>query len=125
MKPARRPSGFTLMEVLAAVILVAIVLPVAMQGISLAASVAGMARHKAEAAVLAQSKLHELQATREWQGGNLNGDCGEDHPEFHWQAVLSPWQTTTLQQLDVQVSWTSGGREQSVIVSTLVDPEAN
>jgi len=87
--------------------------------------VAEMAKRKAEAAVLVQSKLHELQATGAWQTGNLSGDCGPDHPEYHWRAELAPWQTTTLQQLDIHVFWTSGGREQSVTVSTLVDTEAD
>jgi prepilin-type N-terminal cleavage/methylation domain-containing protein len=125
MKRARWTSGFTLVEVLAAIVLIGIVLPVAMEGISLAAAVASTARHKAEAAVLVRSKLDELLATREWQSGSLSGDFGEDHPEYRWQAELTAWQTTTLQQLDIHVFWDSCGREQSVTVSTLVDTEAN
>ena len=119
------PRGFTLMEVLAAVVLLAIVIPVAMRGISLAMSVAEVAKHKAEAAVLAHSKLNELQATRGWQSGNLSGEFGPDHPEFRWQAELAGWEAGTLQQLSVQVTWTCGGREQQVSVTTLVDTEAN
>jgi prepilin-type N-terminal cleavage/methylation domain-containing protein len=124
MKGARRPGGFTLMEVLATIVLIGIVLPVAMQGISLAASLAETARHKAEAAVLVRSKFNELLATSEWQNGNLGGDFSPDHPEHSWSAELSAWQTTALQQLDIHVSWNSCGRQQSVTVSTLVDPEA-
>ena len=113
------------MEVLAAIVLIAIVLPVAMQGISLAVSLAETARHKAEAAVLVRSKLNELLATSGWQSGNLSGDFGEDHPEYRWSAELAAWQTTTLQQLDIRVFWSSCGQERSVTVSTLVDTEAN
>jgi len=113
------------MEVLAAIVLIAIVLPVAMHGISLAASLADTARHKAEAAVLIHSKLNELLATAEWQSGNLSGDFSPDHPEFRWTAELAAWQTTTLQQLNLHVFWNAGGQERNVTVSTLVDTEAN
>src|SRR4051812_32907857 len=54
--------GFTLVEVLATVAFIAIVLPVAMQGISLSVRTAGNARKQAEAAILAQSKLDETLA---------------------------------------------------------------
>ncbi|MCY3023879.1 MAG: prepilin-type N-terminal cleavage/methylation domain-containing protein [Planctomycetota bacterium] len=125
MKTARRHRGFTLMEVLAAAVLVAIVMPAAMHGISVAASLANVARHRTEAAALAQSKLGELQATRGWQTGNLSGDFGPEHPEFRWSADLVAWEPGTLQQLDVTVLWNSRGREQRVTLSTLVDAEAN
>jgi general secretion pathway protein I len=121
----RHARGFTLMEVLAAVVFLAIVIPVAMQGISLATWVADSARRNAEAAELAQSKLEELQATREWQTGNLSGDFGEAHPEYRWTAELAPWEMGTLQQLHVHVVWSSAGRERQATVTTLVDAEAN
>ena len=125
MKTARRQGGFTLMEVLAAIAFLVIVLPVAMHGISLAVAAADVAKYKAEGAVLAQSKLNELQATREWQSGNQGGDFGEDHPEFRWTAELLAWNATPVQQLDVHVFWRSGGQERQVTLSTLVDTEAN
>jgi general secretion pathway protein I len=125
MRTARRQGGFTLMEVLAAIAFLVIVLPVAMHGISVAVAAADVAKYKAEGAVLAQSKLNELQATREWQSGNLSGDCGEDHPEFRWTAELVAWNATPVQQLDVHVFWRSGGQERQVTLSTLVDTEAN
>jgi type II secretory pathway pseudopilin PulG len=125
MKTARRPGAFTLMEVLAAIAFLVIVLPVAMHGISLAVAEADVAKYKAEGAVLAQSKLNELQATREWQSGNLSGDFGEDHPEFRWTAEMVAWNATPVQQLDVHVFWRCGGQERQVTLSTLVDTEAN
>jgi len=125
MRPLRRQGGFTLVEVLATLVLMAIVLPVAMHAISVATSVADVARHKAEAAVLAQSKLTELQVTRDWQTAVLSGDFGEDHSGYRWSAELAAWETGTLQQLDLHVTWSSGGREQSVTVTTLVDTEAD
>ena len=59
-RPATRRGGFTLIEVLATMLLLGIVLPVAMRGVSVALSAAGTARHLSEAAVLAEAKLNEL-----------------------------------------------------------------
>ena len=109
------------MEALAAVVLVAIVLPVAMRGISLATSMAETARRKAEAVTLAHSKMCELIATGQAQTATLNGDFGPDWPGFHWTAELQNWDSSTLKELDLHVLWTRMGREQQVTVSTLFD----
>ena len=53
-KPTTR-RGFTLVEILATLALVAIILPVAMSGISLALRVADESRRQTEATALAQS----------------------------------------------------------------------
>src|SRR4051812_36551163 len=57
-----RARGFTLVEVLTAATLMAIVLPVAMYGVSVSLAASTMARRQAEAATLAEGKLEELAA---------------------------------------------------------------
>jgi prepilin-type N-terminal cleavage/methylation domain-containing protein len=115
-----RRSAFTLIEVLAALVLTAIILPVAMSGISLALSTAENAALQTEAAALAQTKMAEIVATGDWQNASLSGDFGTERPEFRWTSVVTDWQGTTLRQLDVEVSWTRRGRDRSVVLSTLI-----
>ena len=124
---ARR--GFTLYEVLAALLLMAVVMPVVMSGVSLATRTSSIARHRDEAAGLAQAKLSELIATGQWQNGNLSGDFSPDWPDYHWDAsiqrqtdLMSVGTSTQveLQQLDLRVIWTSRGAEDSLTLSTLV-----
>ena len=112
--------AFTLVEVLATLVLAAVILPVAMRGISLALTAAGESRHRMEAASLAQNKLADLIATGEWQSADLSGDFGEDRPGYRWQADVSDWDGTTLRQISVSVNWTSAGRERDVALTTLV-----
>jgi len=119
------PSGkqrmaFTLVEVLAALMLVAIVLPVAMRGISLATSAAGKAKRQMEAASLAEAKLAELIATGEWQSSDLSGDFGEEWPQYSWSAEVSESDETVLRQLDIRVEWTARGHTRDVVLTTLV-----
>jgi general secretion pathway protein I len=118
-----RRRGFTLLEVLATLMLLAIVFPVMMQGITVAASLGDAARHRTEAGGLAESKLAEIVASGQWQQGNLSGDFGSDWPAYRWEESVQPWAldntSQSLQQIDVRVIWTARGRENSVTVTTL------
>ena len=113
-------GGFTLVEVLAALTLAAIILPVAMRGVSLAIAAAGHARQQMEAASLAETKLAELLSTGSWQEANLSGDFGEEYPQYRWSAEVSEWEEATLSQLDLRVTWTARRTERSVTLTTLV-----
>lgn len=113
-------NGFTLVEVLAALTLAAVVLPIAMQGISLSLSAADQASRQMVAATLAEDVLADLTATREWQSGNLTGDFGDQAPGYRWVAESVTWEVGMLRVLEVSVFWTSAGRERSLTLTTLV-----
>jgi general secretion pathway protein I len=117
---ARRRPGFTLIEILATLLLVAIILPVAMGGISLALNTADESRRRTEAASLAQAKLSEIVAYGQWNNASLSGDFSPDRPEYRWEAQVSDWQGTLVKQVDVQVLWNRRGRNRTVTLTTLV-----
>ena len=122
-RPRTPHAAFTLVEVLATLVLVAIILPVAMRGISLATAAAGHARRQVEAGALAETKMAELVATDGWQDSDLSGDFGDEHPAYRWSAEVGDRDEATLRQLDVHVTWTARGAERSVTLSTLVRVE--
>ena len=103
--------------------MVAVILPVAMHGISVVLQLGSDAKRRAEAATLAQSKLDELTATNSWQSSELAGDFGADFPAYHWAAGVQPWNDGLMSEVTVEVSWTSRQRQKSVIVGTLVATE--
>jgi len=72
----RRAGGFTIVEVLAALMLVAIVLPGAVHGTLLCLDTAAHASMQAQAASLAQAKLSELAATAHFDEAAQPGDFG-------------------------------------------------
>lgn len=116
--------GFTLVEVLAALLLVAIVVPVVMRGVTLATSAASSAKRRIEAASLAQSKMAEVLATERWRGGVLSGsfDAADGHNagDYAWRADVTPWTEAYVKQLAVNVSWDRTNAERSVTLTTLV-----
>jgi len=126
-----RRRGFTLIEVLAAMLLIVLVLPVVMKGMSMATSAAARAKHRTEAIGLAQSKMHELLGTGDWQSGSFSGDFSPDWPQYQWSVQLQNWQppsgtmTNDLQELDVTVTWNGTGGQPGVSLSTLVYANAN
>jgi len=118
-------GGFTFIELLATVMLIAIIMPAAMHCIALCTRLGGQSRKKIEAASLARAKLTELTVSQDWQTSQKSGEFGSDWPGYRWTADVSNWTDSTLSQLDLTVLWQSQGRERSVTLSTLVNPEAD
>ena len=119
----RRNRGFTLVEVLATLLLMAIVLPAAMQGVSLAVQASSSARHRSEAAGLAEGKMSELVTTGDWQTAALSGQFDGNFSDYRWDATVSTWDQDTsgenIQQIDLKVTWTSRNKPESLTLSTL------
>jgi len=116
--------AFTLIEVLAAMLLIAIVLPAIMGAISLSTRAAAAAKSRTEASMLASGKLSELLATQAWQSGTLSGDFGTDWPNYKWSAVTVAWtgddSGVSLTEIDLTVSWRGINKDETLVVSTLV-----
>jgi prepilin-type N-terminal cleavage/methylation domain-containing protein len=118
-----RLRGFTFIELLATVVLIAIIMPVAMKSIGLCTRLGGLSRRQIEAASLAKTKMTDLIVTGDWQNGNQHGSFGDDWPGYEWKATLTNWTDSTVRQLDLTVFWESMGMQQTVMLSTLVYPE--
>lgn len=119
----RRAGGFTFVELLATVVLIAIIMPVAMQTISLCTRLGGLSRKEIEAASLARVQLTELTASDDWQSSGKAGDFGSDWPGYRWNAEVSNWTDSIVSQIDLTVHWQSQGLERSVTLTTLAYAE--
>lgn len=118
-----RFRGFTFIELLATIVLLGIIMPVAMQSIGLCTRLGGQSRKQIEAASLAQMKLTELTCTGDWQSGEKSGDFGEDWPGYRWNAMVSSWTDSVASQLELTVTWESQDQERSVTLTTIVYTE--
>ena len=118
-------GGFTFIELLATVVFIGIIMPVAMRSIALCTRLGGQSRKQVEAASLACTKLTELTCSDDWKTSEKSGDFGPDWTGYRWTTVVSNWIDSTVNQLDVTVTWQSHGKECSVTLSTLVYPEGS
>jgi len=111
--------AFTLIEVMATLVLVGIVLPVAMRGISVALAASETARHMSEAATLGEARLNELVSTGEWATMGTSGDFGTDWPAYQWtcQAVARDFNVT---EIVLTVTWQQRGQTRNLNLSTMV-----
>jgi Tfp pilus assembly protein PilV len=110
-------SAFTLVEVLAAFVLLIIVLPAVAQGISICTKATGAARRQVVAATLADGKLGEILAYP--QTGSQSGDFSPEYREYAWTASIV-MRDEYFQEAMVVVSWEDATGPQSFALSSIL-----
>lgn len=121
-QPTRhRRSGFTLAELLAALLFLAIVIPAAIQALRVASLSGVVAARKGAAARIADRVLNESLVLTNWANASQRGLAREQDIEYRWSLSRSNWTIPDLQVLTAEVSFSAQGREFSVRLSTLAD----
>src|SRR6185503_16524918 len=80
----RADGAFTLAEVLAALVFMAIVIPVAIQGLRVASLAGEVGQRKGQAARIAERVLNESIVTTNWNQSLQNGTVTEGGRQFQW-----------------------------------------
>lgn len=114
-----RRRGFTLVEVLAAMVFMAIVIPVVVEGLTIATRAGVATERRREAAELADQELTDQVVTGDWQNGNQQGDFMPDHPGFQWQLTTEAWDQDEMTVVTVETTYMVQGQQASVTLSTL------
>lgn len=123
--PSRSPRGFTFVEVLAAMLFMAIVIPVTVEGLTIANRAGLVAQRKRVAAQLADSLLTEMVAMGQWRSGDQSGDFAADHPGYRWVLKTTTWTEEPMRQVSLQVFFKVQEKEYEVCLTTLVDGSAS
>ena len=125
MRPNGSAAAFTLAEVLAALLFMAIVIPTAVEGLHIASLAGTVAERKDEAARVARRLLTETLVTTNWNQSSQGGDVTEGQRQFRWTMKSDLWNQdpnqNVIRLLSVEVFFTAQNREYSVRMSTLVD----
>ena len=125
LSPCRR--AMTLIEALISIAVVALVLPIAIAGVSRAVQSAEQVRRMDIARRLVETRLALLSADGSWQASATSGDFdprvdGDDATGFHWQLTVTPWRDPVVRTLSLTVSWNSSGHQRSVTMETMATP---
>src|SRR6267143_700538 len=114
----RNKSGFTLAEVLAALVFMAILIPVALEGLSIASRAGEVATRKSIAALVAESILNETVVTTNYSRSLQNGTVRQGSQAFWWTLKNAPWNkdpnAIMVRLLSVEVTFVAQGRDYSV-----------
>jgi Tfp pilus assembly protein PilV len=124
----RAESGFTLAEVLAALLFLAIVIPAAVEALHVASLAGEVAARKSEAARVADRVLSESIVTTNWMS-RQSGTISEGVLDFRWIVSSRSWtqlslgqSSTPMQLVTAQVTYSAQGKDYSVSMSTLASP---
>lgn len=102
----------------------AIVIPVALQGVSIASRAGTLGQRKTAAARIADRVLNELVATGQLTQGTASGTISENGFTYPWSLQTDTWTEDTMTVATVHVSFTVQNSTYEVAVSTLYDPNA-
>ena len=114
-------SAFTFAEVLAALVFMAIVIPVAIEGLQVANRAGVVAHRKGIAAHLADGILNDLIVTNGWRNARPSGTFNDDLLNgYRWFVDNETWTEDAMRLVSVEVTYTVQSREYNVRLSTLV-----
>ncbi len=99
----RNKGGFTLLEVMVAMSILAIGLVAVFQMQSQSVSMSSESRFRTTAALLAQQKMTEVETARKLDNRNEQGDFAPDYPEYGWSLTIMDTQINKLKRIDVTV----------------------
>lgn len=122
-----RVHGFSLLEVIAAILLLAIAFAALMQVAGGSMALSGHAGEASKAAMWAQSKLDGMTVIEPLREGSSEGQFDT---QYRWRLKVSPWAAETavvdvgttpmqLYRVDLDVFWGNGRRERSAHFTTL------
>jgi hypothetical protein len=127
LRPSRNPgtAAFTLAEVLAALVFVAVLIPVAIEGLHIASSMGEVAARKGEAAIVAERILNESIVMTNWNRSAQAGTVRQGPREFSWEMRNEPWtqdpNQNTMRLVTVDVKYSVQGRDRTFTLSTLAE----
>ena len=116
-------AAFTLAEVLAALLFLAIVIPTAVEALHVASLAGEVAVRKSAAARVADRILNESLVTTNWAGGTQSGTVTEGILDFKWQLTSRNWPKESMQWLTAAVTFSAQGKDYSVTLSTLANTQ--
>jgi type II secretory pathway pseudopilin PulG len=120
----RSCAAFTLAEVLAALVFMAIVIPVALNGLSIASRAGEVAARKRDAALVAERIINENIVTTNWDKTVQNGQIRQGLMDYRWTLRNEPWNedanVNDMRLLSVEVVFSAQGRDYGTRLSTLV-----
>ena len=112
-------------EVLAALLFMAILIPVTMQGVSVASRAGMLGQRKATAMRLAERVLDEQIVSGQIGTATPYGSIVEDDITYPWTLRSDPWTenaTISMNLVSVRVEFTVQGHTFDMAASTLYDP---
>ena len=122
-KNCNHETGFTLVEVLAALLFLSIVIPTAIEALHMSTLSGEVAIRKSAAARVADRVLNESIVMTNWNSGTQSGTVTEGASDFRWTLTSQTWPQDSMELLTAEVKYSAQGKDYSVKLSTLANPQ--
>ncbi len=117
----RRRSGFTLVEMVVATIVLFVGGVAAMMAISSCTRSIGIAEAYSKAALLAEQRLAELESQPDTlTSGDQQGDFGDENAGYQWMQSVEPTDLTDVSRVTLVVTWPMGARMGAATFVTMI-----
>ena len=109
-RPATGASGFSLVEILCAVLVLGVALTGLVQGVTTALRSSKESELQTVAALFAAGQVETLRAEGELRDGTKEGDCGEGLALYRWQQTITAAGIDGLHEVAVVVEHSKSGK---------------
>lgn len=117
---AGRRSGFTLIEVLVALIIFTVAIFSIMQGLTETLAIESSLGERQRALMFAENIMEEIKYSGEFEEGEEEGEFDGDAAGFKWATNIVETDTLGLMEVTVTVKWPERAQEKEVVLSTLM-----
>lgn len=119
MMRARRQRGFSLVEVLTALVIFSVAIVAFIQGMGASTAIQADLIWEQRAAMLAENVMEEIRYTNDLEEGANEGEF-EGDAQYHWASLIEPTDIEGLMSVTVTITWHDGRREANYSLSTLM-----
>ncbi len=109
-----RPRGFTLLEVVISLAIIATVLVTCFRAQNGSIRVYNLSRDMTVATILARQKMGEIEAAGFPELGEEEGEFEEQFPGFTWKKAVSETPFEEARRVDLSILWKDGIRQRRV-----------
>ena len=115
----RVQGGFSILEVVVALSIAAIVLPILIRSFSQGTRNQALIENRTTALYLLKLRMSEIEMLGELEAGTEEGEFGSNS-RFSWSSDIAESNVEGLYQVTVTVFWQERGQEKSVELSTYI-----
>ena len=118
----RRDSGFSLIEIMCAILILGVALVGLTQGITTALSSSKESELQTTAALIAAGQIETLRAEDYLVNGVTEDDCGDELPLYRWRQTVRSTDLDGLHEIEVVVENVNSGKMIYDLRTLLFDP---
>lgn len=113
-------TGFTLLEVIVAMVIVVVGLVLISQAFSIGLRAVRVSDKATVARFLAEQKITELEILAFTTIQSATGDFGTDYPGYTWQQEVVTTNLANLIQVNLTIAWTEDNATRTLVITKLI-----